>query len=300
MPGHIAFVALEDRGVLEVAGEDRVAFLQGLVSNDVAKAAGTRALHAALLTAQGRYLHDFFILARAASLLVECEAARRDDLRRRLSLYRLRSKVTIADVSDTVIAAAAFGDGAGRALGLGDEAGAAREFAGGAAYVDPRLAAMGVRLVLPRDGGIAALAAQGFTPAPREDYERLRLGLGVPDGSRDLAVETALLMESGFDELHGIDWHKGCYIGQELTARMKYRALVKKRLLPVAVAGPLPAPGTPVMLGNDEAGEIRSGIEGMALALLRLDAVEKAASGQELTAGTARLTPMKPAWMAGG
>ena len=125
----------------------------------------------------------------------------------------------------------------------------------------------------------------------------MRLALGVPDGSRDLAVEKALLLEAGFDELNGIDWQKGCYIGQELTARTKYRALVKKRLLPVAVEGALPPPGTPVMLGDEEAGELRSGRDGQALALLRLDAVEKAKAGVALTAGGARLTPRMPDWM---
>ncbi|MGH7091382.1 MAG: YgfZ/GcvT domain-containing protein, partial [Stellaceae bacterium] len=101
----------------------------------------------------------------------------------------------------------------------------------------------------------------------------------------------------GFDELHGIDWQKGCYIGQELTARMKYRALVKKRLLPVAVEGPLPAPGTPVLLDGEEVGELRSGRDGIALAVLRLDAVARAEAGATLGAGAARLTPRRPNWM---
>ncbi len=125
----------------------------------------------------------------------------------------------------------------------------------------------------------------------------MRLALGVPDGSRDLAVEKALLVESGFDELNGIDWQKGCYIGQEITARMKYRGLAKKRLVPVAVEGALPPPDTPVLLGDEEAGELRSGRDGMALALLRLELIEKAAAtGATLSAGAAKLTPHKPAW----
>jgi folate-binding protein YgfZ len=155
-----------------------------------------------------------------------------------------------------------------------------------------------VRLLLPRADGALALAALGFTAASPDEYERLRLIHGVPDGSRDLPVEKALLIESGFDELHGIDWQKGCYIGQELTARMRYRALVKKRLMPVAVEGTLPPPDTPVMLGDDEAGEMRSGRDGVALAMLRLDAVEKSKAGAALTAGEALLTVLKPEWMA--
>ena len=125
------YVLLGDRGVLAVAGVDRVAFLQGLVSNDVAKATHARVLYAALLTAQGKYLHDFFMVAEGDTLLIEGEAARLDDLRRRLTLYKLRSKVTIADASDRFVAVALPGAEAARALELGQEPGAARSFAGG-------------------------------------------------------------------------------------------------------------------------------------------------------------------------
>jgi folate-binding protein YgfZ len=298
MPASPSFALLEDRGVLEVAGADRVAFLQGLVSNDVAKAGPERALYAALLTAQGKYLHDFFIVARGESLLFDAEAARLEDLRRRLALYKLRSKVSLSDASERFYVAAAFGEGAAAALGLADDPGAACDFAGGTAYVDPRLSQLGVRLLLPRSGAAAALAGTGLAREAAETYDRLRLSLGVPDGSRDLAVEKAILLEAGFDELNGIDWQKGCYIGQELTARTKYRALIKKRLMPVAVEGTLPPPETRVLLGTEEAGEMRTGRDGIGLALLRLDAVEKAAAtGAPLTAGEARLKPQKPGWM---
>jgi folate-binding protein YgfZ len=293
----LSWTLLDDRGALEIAGEDRVAFLQGLVSNDVAKSSPARAVHAALLTAQGRYLHDFFIVAVGDAFMLDAEAARLDDLRRRLSLYRLRAKVTLAAASDRFDIAAAWGEGVARALGLPEDAGAAGAAAGGVGYIDPRLSSLGARLLLPKGSAASALGALGFAEAPRDDYDRMRLALGVPDGSRDLAVEKALLVESGFDELNGIDWQKGCYIGQEITARMKYRGLAKKRLVPVAVEGELPPPDTPVLLGDEEAGELRSGRDGIALALLRLELIEKAAAtGATLSAGAARLTPLTPAW----
>jgi folate-binding protein YgfZ len=125
----------------------------------------------------------------------------------------------------------------------------------------------------------------------------LRLEHGIPDGSRDLPLEKAILLEAGFDELNGVDWQKGCYIGQELTARTKYRGLIKKRLMPVRVDGPLPPPGTIVTLGEQEAGEMRSGQDGIALALLRLEAVEAARAGDKvLQAGEARLVPITLGW----
>lgn len=291
-----SFAVLAERGVLEIAGEDRVAFLQGLVSNDVTKASPERAIYAALLTAQGRYLFDFFIVAQGEALYLDTEAARIGDLKRRLGLYKLRSKVSIADASARFVVAVAFGTDAASALHSPDLPGAAQSFGGGVAYVDPRLASLSLRFVLPRATGTTALEAAGFAPADEAAYDRLRLAQGVADGSRDLPIEKALLLEAGFDELNGIDWHKGCYMGQELTARTKYRALIKKRLLPVAVDGPLPSPGTLVTLDGAEAGEIHSGRDGRALALLRLEAVAAAQNGAQLIAGAARVTPEKPGW----
>ena len=262
-----SFTELAERGLLTVAGEDRRAFLQGLISNDVEKVAPSRAIYAALLTAQGKYLHDFFVAERDDTLILDGEAARLADLQRRLAIYKLRAKVTLAPEAGGLAVFAVFGGDA--------------------------LAALGARLIAPRDAGAAALREAGFAAAEFAAYDRLRLSAGVPDGSRDLAIEKAILLEAGFDELNGVDWQKGCYIGQELTARTKYRGLVKKRLMPVRVEGTLPPPGTPVTLDGKEAGELRSGRDGIALALLRLEAV---AGGQSLLAGEARVTALKPDW----
>ena len=144
------------------------------------------------------------------------------------------------------------------------------------------------------EGAAAALEAAGFGPADLADYDRLRISQGVPDGSRDLEVEKSILLENGFDELHGVDWDKGCFMGQELTARTHYRALIKKRLMPVAIDGPAPAPGTPVLAGGKEAGIMRSAVDGLGLALLRLEFLDAA----PFTAGEAQLTPRKPDWAA--
>ncbi len=292
------FIRLESRGIIEIAGEDARDFLQGLISNDVFKVAADRAVYAAFLTAQGKYLHDFFIVELADALLLDCEKERLADLKRRLGMYRLRSKVTLADRTEDLAVAAVIGDGGAAAVGLSPEqAGAAVPFAQGVAYVDPRLPAMGVRMVLPRDGATAALDGTGLAALDQSDYDHLRIRLGLPDGSRDMDVEKAILLENGFDELHGVDWEKGCFLGQELTARTKYRGLVKKRLLPVDVDGPLPAPGTPVMFEGKEIGEVRSGSGEVAVALIRLAAFEQATgAGAVFTAGDARVIPIKPAW----
>ncbi len=288
-----SFALLDDRGIIVVSGQDRRAFLQGLVSNDVEKVGPNHAQYAALLTAQGKYLHDFIMVEPNDAIWLDAEAGRLADLKRRLSIYRLRAKAAI-DARDDLAVAAVFGEDALAALLLPDEPGAARPFGAGIALVDPRLSALGARAILPRDEIRMVLTQSGFEETAPEAYDRLRLGLGVPDGSRDLVVEKSILLESGFDELHGVDWQKGCYIGQELTARTKYRGLIKKRLMPVRIEGPPPPPGTIVTEGGREAGEMRSARDGVGLALLRLDAV---AAGRPLAAGEARLIPMAPDWL---
>jgi folate-binding protein YgfZ len=286
-----SFVVLEDRGVLAVSGPDRRSFLQGLVSNDVEKVAADRAVYAALLTAQGKYLHDFIMVEHGEAIWLDAEAARLADLKRRLSLYRLRAKVAVEERPELAIAAI-VGEGARAALGLPEETGATRPEADGAVMVDPRLAELGARAVLPRDKIRQALVGRGLAEGNFAAYDQHRLALGVPDGSRDLVLEKSILLEAGFEELHGVDWQKGCYIGQELTARTKYRGLIKKRLLPVRIEGPAPEPGAVVMLDGHEAGEMRSSRDGIGLALLRLDAIE---SGRPFLAGEAELRPLKPA-----
>ena len=290
-----AFTILESRGVLAVGGEDRVAFLQGLVSTDVAAVSATKAIHTAFLTAQGKYLHDFFIAALGEGFLLDCEAARIEDLKKRLSMYRLRSKVTIELRPDLAVAAV-FGAGGAEALSLANEAGAAGAIDDGVAFVDPRLADAGARAILPAGSAAATLDAAGLAAGLPTDYDRLRLSLGLPDGSRDLVPEKSILLENGFDELNGVDWDKGCYMGQELTARTKYRGLIKKRLMPVAVAGAAPAPGTKLMHDGKEAGEMRSSRDGLGLALVRLEHVEAQGGTLELEAGGATVTLRKPAW----
>ncbi len=291
-----AFFLAESRGVLAVEGPDARELLQGLVSNDVNRVAADRAVHAALLTAQGRYLHDFFIAGLGGALLLDCEAARRDDLKRRLSIYRLRAKATIADATERLAVALIYGKRSLELLGLPEQPGFAGPLGDGVVYVDPRLQGLGARALLPRGTAAGTLAGTGLAAGSQAEYDRLRLSLGIPDGSRDLPVEKAILLENGFDELHGIDWNKGCYIGQELTARTKYRGLVRKRLMPVTIDGPTPAPGTPVMFDGQQAGEMRSAAGNLGLAMVRLEFLEKIGPDGVLAAGEARLTPHRPDW----
>jgi folate-binding protein YgfZ len=268
------FTLLPQRGILAVSGDDRASFLQGLVSNDTAKLAPGRALYAALLTAQGKYLHDFIMVEQDGAIWLDAEAGRLADLKRRLSLYKLRARVTIEELPDLAVAAVFDGE-------LPD-----------LVIPDPRLPELGGRVILPRDALPPTLTGLGLAEAEFAEYDRLRLGLGIPDGSRDLVVDKSILLESGFDELHGVDWEKGCYIGQELTARTKYRGLIKKRLFPVHIDGATPEPGTVLTIDGKEAGEMRSSLGDIGLALVRL---ENAAA--PLVAEGATVRAAQPAWM---
>ncbi|MDR3439074.1 folate-binding protein [Telmatospirillum sp.] len=289
------FVSLDHRALLTITGDDRKTFLQGLVSNDVTKVDPAHALYGAFLTPQGKFLHEFFLAEQTDCLLLETETERRADFVKRLTMYKLRSKISIA-AADHLRSFAIVGPDAASAVGLAAEVGAAGPFAGGLALVDPRLPEAGVRAWLP-EGAETALAAAGLSPADKSLWDALRISLGLPDGSRDMVPDKAILLENGFDELHGVDWKKGCYLGQELTARTRYRGLIKKRLLPVDIAGPAPESGTPIFLGETEAGEMRSHSGSVGLALIRIEAFDKLGeSGDNLQAGPSQLTPHKPAW----
>lgn len=278
-------IHLPDRGVLRLAGDDLSKFLQGLVTNDVTRVEAGEAVYAALLTPQGKYLFDFFVVPTEGAWLLDCEAARRDDLVKRLSMYRLRAKVEIADVSEEQAVWAIVGG-----ADLPDKP---TPLAGGIAYPDPRLPALGHRAILP------AGAAPEMEEGAWEDYERRRLALGVPDASRDIEPDRRLILEANFEELHGVDFRKGCYVGQEVTARMKHRGRVRKRLLPVTIDGPLPAPGAPLLLDGKAAGEIRSGLKtedgARAMAVLRAEDLGRGAFTTE-SGDAAR--PEVPEWLA--
>ncbi len=290
---------LAGRGILRLGGIDPTPFLQGLVTNDVTLVSGDGSIYTALLTPQGKLLHDFFVvddpdLETGGGLLLDVEAARREDLLDRLRRYRLRAKVVFEDLTTAFEVLALTGGTAATAAGLPETPGATAPFAGGIAFVDPRLVALGVRMLVPRGTTAAVMQAAGAVPGTAGDYDRCRLELGIPDGSRDLAVDATLALENNLDRLNAISWTKGCYVGQEVTARTRYRGLVRRRLQPVRIHGPLPAPGTPVHQGDHEVGVIRSGCDTLALAMLRLDLADLAA--MPLTAGPATLIPLEPGW----
>ena len=321
MPVHIA--RLPERALIRVEGPDWRPFLHNLLTHDLETLETGGLRFTALLTPQGRLLHDLFVLAGETGTLLDVAATGRDALIKRLTLYKLRAKVTVEAV-DGAVAVRFVAPAPDTALPLPPQTdrhprtcseGASSDAAAGGrstpadATPSGRSAAEWAFETSPRvtegDGegwapdprlpelGWRALGYDGPTTAEADAYHAHRLALGVPDPMLD-GRETDYPLELNFDLLNGIDFKKGCFIGQETTSRMKRRAAVKTRAVPVAVDGLPPPPGTEVLAGDLRAGELRRGMEARAIALLRLD---RAASGP-LTADGRPVRMDAPPWLA--
>jgi len=262
---------LDDRAVIALSGPDARNLLQGLVTNDVARLPQGGVAYAALLTPQGKILFDFLIAADDGTLLLDCAAERADALVKRLTLYRLRAKVEIARRDDLCVIASP--DGATLP---------------GRAFADPRLDVLGTRAIADKDESV---------PSGADAYRAHRLSLGVPE-SGDFGQDRMFALDADLDELHAVAFDKGCYVGQELTARMKHRGTARKRLLPiVSVDGSaLPAPDSAVTANEKSLGEIVSGYGARGFALIRLDRLEEAGATSFSAEGKA-VALGKPRWL---
>lgn len=262
---------LADRSVIALSGPDWRSFLQGLVTNDVASVAPGALRYAALLTPQGKILFDFLMTERDGALLLDCPGATRDALVKRLSLYRLRAKVDIVGRDDLAVVWGEASD---------DDPAFLR---------DPRHPDLGYRAIVS-----ASLAPQS---ADTGTYCALRVACGVPEGA-DFGQDKMFALDADLDELGGIAFDKGCYIGQELTARMKHRGTARKRLLPVETenGASIPPPDTSVSAQDRELGAIAASYGKKGFALVRLDRLAEA-DGYAIHAGAVQVRIAKPAWL---
>jgi tRNA-modifying protein YgfZ len=278
---------LPDRGVIKVVGDDARKFLNGLVTCDMGKVSPAAARFGALLTPQGKIIADF-IIAEAAEedgggFFLDCPRALARMLVEKLNFYKLRAKVIVEDLSE-VLGVMAVWDGA-------------RETEYGLCYADPRLPALGTRLMLPPHLAAEAAADLGATLTEPEAYEAYRIALGVPRGGADFMYGNAFPHEADMDQLAGVDFDKGCYVGQEVVSRVQHRASARSRVVPVVYDDFAPMNGLPVMAGEKEIGVLGATANGRGLALLRLDRVADAqAAGVPLTAGGITVRPVKPDW----
>ncbi len=249
------YVSLKNRGLIHIEGEDRKSFLQGLISNDIMKAAPGRILYSCLLTPQGKFLHDFFIHEGDGFLLLDCEGGERaKDLYERLLKFRLRAKVQLS-VEKHHPVYAILQPPHPFPLPNGERVVEPQAKPGEGKMIDPRHTSLGYRSFIKPD----------LEEQPFEAWDRLRIELCIPDGSRDMKIESSTLLECHIDKLNGIDWDKGCYMGQELTARMKYRGLAKRHLYTVTLSGDALVPFSDLPNG----GSMRSSCGDIGIALLK-------------------------------
>lgn len=262
-----------ERSLIRAAGPDARAFLQNLLTQDLGKLDEAGVIYAALLSPQGKLVADMNLWANGDAIVLEADPARAADLKRRLGLYKLRARVTLEDAS-----------GALQVLW------SPTRFA--AASADPRFpqGELGWRAIGP--------SPSGLTPSGDERFDARRLAVGAPDLARDAAPEEVFALEALLEELHGVDFQKGCFVGQENVSRMKRRATTRRKFCPIAFDGPALSPGAMVHADGAELGTVRSGGPGRAIALLRLDrALAATAHGHVLNAGDRPVRLDPPPWL---
>lgn len=278
---------LPDRGVVKVAGDDARGFLNGLVTNDIAKVAPGKPRFAALLTPQGKIIVDFIVAEAPGNdgggFFLDCPRALASALVEKLNFYKLRAKVICEDLS-SVLGVMAIWDGT-----------AESEY--GLSYPDPRLPVLGSRIMLPPHLAEEAAADLGGMLAGADAYEAHRIALGVPRGGLDFIYGDTFSHEADMDQLNGVDFGKGCYIGQEVVSRVEHRASARSRVVPIVYDEFAPSSGLPVMAGDRQIGTLGSTAKGHGLALMRLDRIGDAlAAGATIEAGGIAIRAVKPAW----
>jgi hypothetical protein len=273
--------------VIKVAGDTARQFLNGLVTGDMAKVAPDSPRFAALLTPQGKIIADFIIAEAPAEdgggFFLDCPRALAATLVEKLNFYKLRAKVMCEDLSDVLGVMAIWEGSADSEYGL--------------SYPDPRLSALGSRIMLPPHLAAAAAADLGAELSGPDDYEIHRIAHGVPRGGLDFVYGDTFPHEADMDQLNGVDFDKGCYVGQEVVSRVEHRASARSRVVPISYEEFAPTSGLPIMAGEKQVGTLGSTAKGRGLALMRLDRVEDAlASKTALEAGGVAVRAVKPSW----
>jgi folate-binding protein YgfZ len=278
---------LRDRGVVKVAGEDARAFLHGLLSANILTLAPGAARFGALLSPQGKIFADFMIVEAPAreggGFFLDLPGDLANPLVDKLNLYKLRSRVIIENLSEVLGVLAAWGGAGTTAMGL--------------AYPDPRLPALGLRLMLPPHRASDAAAELDAVCVDPSEYEAHRIALGIPRGGADFKYGDAFPHETDMDQLGGVDFAKGCFVGQEVVSRMEHRGIARTRVLPIRYQGTAPRSGEPIMSGQRQIGTMGSASAGQGLALLRIDRLaDVLCAGEPLLAAGIAIEPLKPDW----
>ncbi len=278
---------LPDRGVVKVAGDGARNFLHGLVTADTLTLAPGAARFCALLTPQGKIIADFIVVeapqAEGGGFFLDIPRVLGTALVAKLNLYKLRAKVMIEDLSEVLGVLAAWDGNGTTKYGL--------------CYADPRQPALGLRVMIPPHLAAGTAVDLGAGIVAASEYEAHRIALGVPQGGIDFKYGDAFPHETDMDQLGGVDFAKGCYVGQEVVSRIEHRGTARTRAVPIRYDGAAPEAGAAIMAGERQVGTMGSAMGGRGLALLRLDRVADAlALGEPLTGGGVPIHLVKPDW----
>ncbi len=263
MASPFAAQILPNRAIIRLTGEAPLGFLHNLLTCDLLNLPERIWAYGALLSPQGKIQHDVFVIHDGGMVYVDCAVSQRDGLMQKLKLYRLRARIEIAPDDEQAVAVAT---------------------SEGLASADPRLPGMGPRAIV-KAGSLV----------PGTGYDATRVALGLADSEADIGENLLFPHEANLDQLQGVSFSKGCYVGQEVVSRMQHRSTARSRILPVSGDGPLPSKGTEIHAGDVRIGELLSSAGDLGLALLRLDRLAEAAA--PLLAGPVRLSVHKPRWM---
>ena len=282
-------VGLPNRGVVRVTGDEARAFLDNIVTSSMDGVVEGKAIHTALLTPQGKIITDFCVTEASeedgGGFYCDVPLVSAAELAKRLTFYKLRARVSVENLSETLGVIAAWGADLDIArFGL--------------AFADPRLPALGYRLIAHKSQIDAVIAEAGAALAVLEDYHAHRAALGIGEVAFDFALGDAFPHEINMDQLHGIDFKKGCYVGQEVVSRMQHRGTARTRLVQLRFdEGFVASSGAPVMAGEKTLGTTGTAANGVGLAMIRLDrAADAVAAGTSITAGGVPVTVIRPAW----
>ncbi|WP_456622968.1 MULTISPECIES: CAF17-like 4Fe-4S cluster assembly/insertion protein YgfZ [unclassified Bradyrhizobium] len=276
---------LPDRGVVKVAGEDARNFLNGLITTDLDRLKPGLGRFGALLTPQGKIVVDFLVTevpeGHGGGFLIDCPKALADGLATKLKFYKLRAKVTVENLSDDLGVLAAWD---GQIAAQPD-----------LAFADPRNEQLGYRILIPEDLKQKLSDLIGAELVDAAEYEAHRIALGVPRGGLDFMYSDAFPHETNMDRLAGVDFDKGCYVGQEVVSRMQHRGTARTRSVKVLLDDLSPELGVSILAGDKPVGTMGSSALGKGIALVRIDRVADALdAGQPLTAGGLALTLAEP------
>ncbi len=254
------YIKLSDRGLVKVSGENCADFLQGIITNDINKLSDNNPIiYSLILTPQGKFLFDFFVIKQGENLILDCAASRTDDLINRLDMYKLRSKIEIKNISDKYDILAVIG---GSPDSIPE------------AMCDPRHSDMPLRMIV-EEGKLA----DNLHEVPLTIYDKTRISLCIPEGEKDMISEQSFPLQYNMDELNAISFDKGCYVGQEVTARSKHRGAVRKKIFraqTVQSDDKFPSSGTDIKIDDKTIGKTRSGIGSQGVVLLEIDAISQA------------------------